>query len=91
MPLLLTRDTAGTVVVMADRCSHRGGPLHEGDLEDGCVVCPWHDSAFALDGSVVRGPATRPQQTYEVEVRTGEIFVRCADEPRTLRTNPVGA
>ena len=91
VPLLLTRDSAGTVVVMADRCSHRGGPLHEVVLEDGCVVCPWHDSAFALDGSVARGPATRPQPTYEVEVRVGEIFVRRSDEPRSLRTNPVGA
>ena len=91
VPLLLTRDAAGAVVVMADRCSHRGGPLHEGELEDGCVVCPWHHSAFALDGSVVRGPATRPQQSYEVDARAGEIFVRCSDEPRSLRTDPVGA
>ncbi len=52
-----------------DRCSHLGGPLHEGDLVDGCLRCPWHGSTFrAIDGTVVRGPATSPQPAYELRV-----------------------
>ncbi len=67
----------GRVFALRDRCSHRGGPLHEGAIEDGCVVCPWHDSAFRLeDGSVARGPATAPQPAYDVRVREGSIEVR---------------
>jgi nitrite reductase/ring-hydroxylating ferredoxin subunit/uncharacterized membrane protein len=67
----------GRVYALRDRCSHRGGPLHEGTLEDGCVVCPWHASAFRLeDGSVERGPAVAPQPTYDVRVRDGSIEVR---------------
>jgi nitrite reductase/ring-hydroxylating ferredoxin subunit/uncharacterized membrane protein len=89
VPLLLTRTDDG-IVALADRCTHRGGPLHEGELADGCVVCPWHGSAFALDGSVVGGPATRPQPAYEVRITDGQVFARRAEEPRTLRTNPVG-
>lgn len=89
VPLLLTRD-GGRIVALADRCTHRGAPLHEGELRDGCVVCPWHGSRFALDGSVVSGPASRPQPAYEVRVSDGQVFARRADEPRTLRTNPVG-
>ena len=77
------------MVVLADRCTHRGAPLHEGELLAGCIVCPWHGSEFALDGSVVHGPATRPQAAYEVRVVDGQVLVRRADEPRTLRTNPV--
>ena len=90
VPLLLTRDDTGTVRALADRCTHRGAPLHEGKLVDGCVVCPWHDSAFALDGTVVHGPAVRPQPVYEVEERDGDVRVRRADDPRSLKTNPVG-
>jgi nitrite reductase/ring-hydroxylating ferredoxin subunit/uncharacterized membrane protein len=89
VPVLLTRTDDG-IVALADRCTHRGGPLHEGELVDGCVVCPWHGSVFALDGTVVQGPATRPQSAYEVRVTDGQVFARHADEPRTLRTNPVG-
>ena len=89
VPVLLTRTDEG-IVALADRCTHRGGPLHEGELRDGCVVCPWHGSAFALDGAVVEGPATRPQAAYEVRITDGQVFARRAEEPRSLRTNPVG-
>jgi nitrite reductase/ring-hydroxylating ferredoxin subunit/uncharacterized membrane protein len=90
VPVLLTRDPDGQVVVLADRCTHRGAPLHEGEIKDGCIICPWHQSEFALDGSVVRGPATRPQPAYEVQVRDGEVFARRSDDPRGLRSEPVG-
>jgi len=67
----------GELFALADRCSHRGGPLHEGTLLDGCVECPWHASRFRLsDGSVERGPATFPQPAYETRVRDGRIEVR---------------
>lgn len=57
----------GRPVALFDRCSHLGGPLHEGDLIDGCLRCPWHGSTFrAGDGAVVRGPATSPQPAYEL-------------------------
>jgi nitrite reductase/ring-hydroxylating ferredoxin subunit/uncharacterized membrane protein len=90
VPVLLTRTGEGKIVALADRCTHRGGPLHQGTLEDGCIVCPWHRSHFALDGSVVAGPATRPAASYEVMVAEGQVSIRRADEPRTLRKNPVG-
>jgi nitrite reductase/ring-hydroxylating ferredoxin subunit len=61
------------------RCSHRGGPLQDGALEDGCVTCPWHQSRFRLDdGSVVDGPATAPQPVYDVRERAGRVEVRRA-------------
>lgn len=67
----------GQVFALADRCSHRGGPLHEGKLLEDCVECPWHASRFRLqDGSVERGPATYPQPVYESRVRDGRIEVR---------------
>jgi nitrite reductase/ring-hydroxylating ferredoxin subunit/uncharacterized membrane protein len=89
VPLVLTR-RGNDITVLADRCTHRGGPLHEGELDDGCIVCPWHGSRFAPDGGVVGGPATRPQPAYEVKVTDGQVYARRADEPRALRTNPVG-
>ncbi|MCW2525547.1 MAG: hypothetical protein JWM76_407 [Pseudonocardiales bacterium] len=90
VPLLLTR-LDGQVHALADRCTHRGGPLHEGPIEDGCITCPWHDSVFSLaDGSVVRGPATRPQPTLLVRRVGAQLQVKREDEPRSLRNNPVG-
>jgi nitrite reductase/ring-hydroxylating ferredoxin subunit/uncharacterized membrane protein len=81
----------GSVRALADRCTHRGGPLHEGEIADGCVTCPWHGSRFALaDGSIEAGPASRPQPTLETRVVDGRVQVRRSDEPGGLRTNPVG-
>lgn len=89
VPVLLAREE-DAIVALADRCTHRGAPLHEGDVAGGCIICPWHGSAFALvDGSVVSGPASRPQPRLEVEVSDGRVRVRRSEE-RTLRTNPTG-
>ncbi len=87
-PVLLVRD--GTAIrAIADRCTHRGAPLHEGEVADGCIVCPWHQSSFSLeDGSVRQGPATRPQEPFEARVQDGRVLVR-RDEERGLRTSPV--
>ena len=90
VPILLTRRADGSVVALADRCTHRGAPLHEGALVEDCIVCPWHGSEFGLDGAVRRGPASRPQLAYEVSERDGQVMVRVTDEQRTLRTNPIG-
>jgi nitrite reductase/ring-hydroxylating ferredoxin subunit/uncharacterized membrane protein len=63
-----------TLLALADRCTHRGGPLHEGPVEGGCVTCPWHSSIFRLhDGEVEQGPAALPQPTYQVRERNGRI------------------
>ncbi|KAB2351010.1 Rieske 2Fe-2S domain-containing protein [Actinomadura rudentiformis] len=69
--------------VLADRCSHLAGPLHQGriitdDNADPCVVCPWHGSTFRVrDGSVVHGPATGRQPAFESRVLDdGTVQVR---------------
>jgi nitrite reductase/ring-hydroxylating ferredoxin subunit/uncharacterized membrane protein len=90
VPILLARHE-GRVVAIADRCTHRGAPLHEGEISDGCVVCPWHGSTFRLDdGLVEQGPATRPQAAFDVRVADGRIAIRRRDEASGLRTNSAG-
>jgi nitrite reductase/ring-hydroxylating ferredoxin subunit len=85
VPVVAIR-TAGTVHVLADRCSHMSGPLSEGKLSvgelsagglsGGCLTCPWHGSVFRVaDGSVARGPATAPQPSFEVREVGGAIQV----------------
>jgi nitrite reductase/ring-hydroxylating ferredoxin subunit/uncharacterized membrane protein len=67
----------GRVCALAHSCSHLGGPLSEGTLKDGSVVCPWHGSEFALaDGHVVNGPATQDQPVLDVREDNSRIDVR---------------
>jgi nitrite reductase/ring-hydroxylating ferredoxin subunit len=75
--------------VLANRCSHRGGPLAEGELVGDCLRCPWHGSEFDIStGQVRRHPATITQPVYQARLQAGAPEVR-RDEPRSLRVNPV--
>jgi nitrite reductase/ring-hydroxylating ferredoxin subunit len=52
---------------MHEVCAHAGGPLHEGQVVDGCIQCPWHGSRFRLtDGLARRGPTVYDQPAYEI-------------------------
>jgi nitrite reductase/ring-hydroxylating ferredoxin subunit/uncharacterized membrane protein len=64
---------------LADRCSHRGCSLHEGTLADDTVICPCHSSTFGLDGTLLKGPATSPQPSFEVRAYEGKIEIRRRD------------
>jgi nitrite reductase/ring-hydroxylating ferredoxin subunit/uncharacterized membrane protein len=79
---VLLYSQAGALHAIAARCSHAGGPLEEGEVDDElCVTCPWHGSRFRLaDGSVVRGPASSPQPSFEVRNSEGNIEVRLRGE-----------
>jgi nitrite reductase/ring-hydroxylating ferredoxin subunit/uncharacterized membrane protein len=69
----------GRVCALVHSCAHLGGPLSEGTLKDGSVVCPWHGSEFALDdGRVLNGPATHNQPCLAVRERDGRIEVKVA-------------
>ena len=77
--VMLCRD-GGRFFALGAVCSHAGGPLDQGKIRDGCVQCPWHDSVFDLrDGRIVHGPATQPQVSFEVRVRSGRIEIRLAE------------
>lgn len=65
------------LVALANRCSHAGWPIDDGEVADGCITCPYHGSTFRLaDGAVVRGPAASPQLCYEVRERDGRVHLR---------------
>jgi nitrite reductase/ring-hydroxylating ferredoxin subunit/uncharacterized membrane protein len=69
--LVLVR-TGDTVNAMHAVCAHAGGPLPQGTIEDGCLVCPWHGARYRLtDGHVVRGPSVYDQPTYEIRAAEG--------------------
>lgn len=91
VPVLLLRQR-NRIYALNDRCTHRGGPLHEGEVVGECIQCPWHGSRFRFDtGEIERGPATQSQQVFEVRVDAGRVLVRRSNEPRSLRTSPIAS
>jgi len=57
-------------------CTHAGGPLEEGYLEEKCIMCPLHGAQFDIEtGAVLTPPAVRPLATHKVKVEGEQVFV----------------
>jgi 3-phenylpropionate/trans-cinnamate dioxygenase ferredoxin subunit len=63
-----------------DVCTHDGGPLAEGDLEDDVVVCPRHGARFSVrTGAALSFPAVTPVDTYPVRAEGEDLLVGLPD------------
>jgi 3-phenylpropionate/trans-cinnamate dioxygenase ferredoxin subunit len=66
----------GTWGAIDNVCTHDGGVLGEGELEDCLVECPRHGARFELaTGEVKALPAVFPVNAYPVRVVNGEVQV----------------
>ena len=69
-------NVGGTYCAIDDTCTHRGGPLSDGTLEDDVVTCPWHGARFCVaDGQVQGPPAQQSVTSYPVRVTDGTIKI----------------
>ncbi len=67
----------GTFAALSAVCAHKGGPLDQGTLVDGCIVCPWHNWKYdRVTGQAVGRPAG--VDAYAVEVRDGRVLIDVA-------------
>ncbi len=66
----------GRYYAVAYYCSHEAFPLEGGEMENGCIVCPYHGAEFNLrDGVALAPPAFEGIKTYPVRVEDGIIYV----------------
>ena len=66
----------GTWGAIDNVCTHDGGVLGEGELEDCLVECPRHGARFDLSTGEVRAlPAVFPVNAYPVRVVNGVVEV----------------
>jgi 3-phenylpropionate/trans-cinnamate dioxygenase ferredoxin subunit len=71
----------GELFALEDVCTHDGGELTGGEIEDGCIVCPRHGARFDIrTGAVLSPPAYEDILTFPVRIEQGRIEV--GDEPR---------
>jgi 3-phenylpropionate/trans-cinnamate dioxygenase ferredoxin component len=69
-------NVGGAYYALDDVCTHDGGPLAEGPIDDHVVECPRHGARFDIrTGAVLSLPATVPVPTYTVRIDGDEIQV----------------
>jgi nitrite reductase/ring-hydroxylating ferredoxin subunit len=73
--------TLRDVGALADRCPHRGFPLHRGRVEGDRLVCPYHGWRWAADGHGVSpaNPRAKPcAEAFACIERFGAVWVKRA-------------
>jgi sulfoxide reductase heme-binding subunit YedZ len=56
-------------------CQHQNGPLGEGKIVNGCIVCPWHGYEYLPESGASPPPFSEKVPTFSVRVEAGRVFV----------------
>ena len=64
----------GVYSAMDNICLHRGGPLGQGVIGDGKVICPWHGWAWDPKTGET-GPMGPKLAVYPVKIEGGDVLV----------------
>lgn len=71
----------GEFFCIDDVCTHDGGPLSDGRLDDHTIACPRHGAKFDIrNGKALTMPATEDTASHQVEIRDGWVWVKLRDE-----------
>ncbi len=74
---VVVANVEGNLYAITAICTHRGGPLEEGELDGRIVICPWHGGQFDLTtGKVVSPPPVKDEVAYEVKIEGSDVLLR---------------
>jgi nitrite reductase (NADH) small subunit len=76
------RQRDGRLFAIQNRCPHRQGPLSEGIIGEGKVICPLHSHKFDLH----TGRGSEPVEcvrTFVVQEINGEVHLQIENNPAT--------
>jgi len=67
----------GKIYAITATCTHRGGPLDEGELEGTTIICPWHGGQFDMTtGKVVSPPPMKDEAAFDVQIQGSDVLLK---------------
>ena len=78
----------GQISAISNACKHQNGPLGEGRIVNGCVVCPWHGYEYKPRDGRSPAPFNEKIATYKVAIRNGTVFVNTKALPAGTDVEP---
>ena len=69
-------------------CRHQLGPLGEGKIIDGCIVCPWHGYQYKPHDGQSPPPFHEKLETYTVRYQDGNVWVNPKPHPPGTALTP---
>ncbi len=75
--LVVLLHVGGEFFAIDDVCTHDGGPLGEGVLDDHTIACPRHGAQFDIrTGRALTMPATRATAAHDVKVIGDDVLIK---------------
>jgi nitrite reductase/ring-hydroxylating ferredoxin subunit len=68
-------NAGGNFYAIDNTCTHRGGPLGEGEVHGTHVVCPWHGWEFDFATGCNVDDLTVRLACYAVRVENGDVLL----------------
>ncbi len=73
--LICIANVNGVYSAMDNVCLHRGGPLGQGTVEHGKVICPWHGWRWdPLTGAATENPRLK-LTVYRLRIEGDEVLI----------------
>jgi len=73
--IICVANVNGTITAMDNVCLHRGGPLGQGVIEKGKVVCPWHGWVWdPQTGQAAHNPAAKVA-VYPLKIENEDVLI----------------
>ena len=73
--IALFRDAVDKIYALHDRCPHKGGPLSQGIVSNGRVVCPLHGMTIDLENGRAVSPDEGCTDRFEVKIDQGAVYL----------------
>lgn len=78
----------GRISALSNVCQHQNGPLGEGRIVGGCVVCPWHGYEYRPDTGASPPPFTEKVPTFDVRIEGRRVLVHPTPHAPGARVEP---
>jgi nitrite reductase (NADH) small subunit len=73
--MVCVANVEGKLCALDNVCLHRGGPLGQGVIVDGAVVCPWHGWMYnPQSGEAAQNPSVKVD-VYPIRVEGDDVMI----------------
>jgi len=73
--IICVANVAGTLTAIDNVCLHRGGPLGQGIVDSGKIVCPWHGWQYDPKTGEASHNASIKAKIYSIKVEGDDVLV----------------
>ncbi len=73
--MICVANVDGKISALDNVCLHHGGPLGQGVIQKGKVICPWHGWAYDAQTGALESNPTVKVAVYPIKVEEGQVLV----------------